>query len=226
AGACGPLRIARASRTWRRIIGIAGGTSPPKASAASSGAVIISSSASRSPSGRMRGKSSGRPSLMRKNASLRLRTARRVGSRICMRASASGSPPLSCSSRSAKASTKEMPAGRLKTEGPLSIRLEHLLGARPQCRFHPLQVLRSADVIPAPVVPQPVQPAAGQGAVVKKIQGERPLRRVGEERGLEDLQSGEEKRGDLAFAPAPQPPELIHDEIAVALVADGARRRL
>ena len=105
-------RISRASSSWRRSAGMAGGRSAaaPVTPSASS-PKNSSSSASRSPRGRMRGSRRGRPRLTRRKASLRARTARRVGSSTVVRESASGSPAVSSRRPSARVSAKQRPAG-------------------------------------------------------------------------------------------------------------------
>ncbi len=94
----------RVNSNWRRISGIAGGTARPPSPATPS--TSDNSSESRSPIGRIRGSNSGVPGSLptgrvRRNASRKARTARRVGSRMVMRGSASGSSPVVANSASA-----------------------------------------------------------------------------------------------------------------------------
>ena len=111
----------RVSISRRRRSGTAGGmsrlSSPPPSSPSSD-----SSSASRSPTGRSRGSSSARPSLARRNASPSARTARRVGSRIMLRASAAGSPPVRARRPAARQSRNGASGGMVKMRATLSAR--------------------------------------------------------------------------------------------------------
>ena len=91
---CSGIAItARLNITLRFRLGIAGGRSLARSAPAGTPAsAIASSSSSMSPKGVMRGSKTVPPSLKRKNASLKARQARRVGNKMRISASASGSP--------------------------------------------------------------------------------------------------------------------------------------
>src|SRR4051812_3330404 len=81
---------------------------------------------------------------------------------------------------------------------------------------------RRADVEPLPGMDEAVEAAFRDGAIPQDVRGKRAFGSIAEQMVGDQLDAGEDERGDAADAPASDAAEGIEVEIAKAFVVEGA----